>query len=278
MSETITPSPPAVDLPSVQTILMETPLYQRLAVGPHGDRVLKALRYDSLQLDLHCVDCKRECVFVSSRGSYGNATPSSLLSAAIKPAFFEVELKCQRCRRQYVYYFDLDGGSLQKVGQSPSLEDIAGADIEKYRKQLKGGAFAELRRAGGLISHGIGIGAFVYLRRIFERLITEHYKAHCEKKGPVEGFDAMRMDDKIAALSDVLPESLVKHRKAYSILSKGLHELEEDECKAFYPPLRAAIIKMLEDDWVIRQRRDADEALEREMQRISETLAARDKV
>ena len=50
----------------------------------------------------------------------------------------------------------------------------------KYRSVLKGENWNELYKAIGLAAHGEGIGSFVYLRRVFERLINSRFEEHCE--------------------------------------------------------------------------------------------------
>lgn len=67
----------------------------------------------------------------------------------------------------------------------------------------------------------------------------------------------MRMDEKIDALKAVLPPALVKNKATYTILSKGLHELDERTCQLYFPVVRSAIIRILEQDF---QRREADKA------------------
>jgi len=109
------------------------------------------------------------------------------------------------------------------------MEDIAYADIEKYRSILGKQYFSELHRAGGLASHGIGIGAFVYLRRIFERLIFQHREEYDPGGTQIPNFATLRMDEKIEKLRSVLPAAVVRNKAAYAILSKGLHELSEDD-------------------------------------------------
>jgi hypothetical protein len=168
----------------------------------------------------------------------------------------------------------LDDAGLMKIGQYPSMEDILSSDLQPYRKLLRPEDFAELRRAGGLYSHGIGIGSFVYLRRIFERLIALHYE-QLEKAGKgVEGFGDMRMDEKIQALASVLPPALVKYKKTYAILSKGLHELDEDTCRKYYPVVRAAIMRILEQDLQARREADAEAELERQVNDIHGEMKA----
>jgi len=247
--------------------LLHATLYSPMDVTNQNPS-MAALRYYGFQFDAHCVYCKDRSTFKTSKVTY-KAEESFILSQSRVPGYFDTKATCTRHGHAYIYYFYLSKTSLVKIGQYPSLEDIAGADIEKYRSQLKDGAFSELRKATGLASHGIGIGAFVYLRRIFERLIYEHRDQLQAEKGPIDGFDSMRMEEKISALRSVLPAALVKHRSAYSILSKGLHELTEEECKLYFPVVRSSIIQMLEEDWIQRDRKRLEKSLEQELQRIS---------
>jgi glutamate mutase epsilon subunit len=62
-----------------------------------------------------------------------------------------------------------------KIGQYPSYRDIESPQIKKFQKVL-GGYYTELNKAIGLYSHGVGIGLFVYLRRIIEKLVHDTFK------------------------------------------------------------------------------------------------------
>jgi hypothetical protein len=73
-------------------------------------------------------------------------------------------------------------------------------------------------------------------------------------------------------LAEVLPSALVRNRAIYGILSKGVHELDEHTCKMYFPVVRAAIMQILEQDLETRNRRKAEEDLEREISRISSDL------
>jgi len=64
----------------------------------------------------------------------------------------------------------------------------------------------------------------------------------------------MHVKEKIKALSDYLPEYMVKNRNAYGILSKGIHELSEEDCKAGYDILYNLIVMILEDQEERRKR------------------------
>lgn len=82
----------------------------------------------------------------------------------------------------------------------------------------------------------------------------------------------MRMDEKIGALSNDLPPTLVKNKAIYGVLSKGLHELNEQTCRKFFPVVRAAIIQMLEQDLQAKNAADSAKVLEREIQRVTAEL------
>ena len=49
------------------------------------------------------------------------------------------------------------------------------------------------------------------------------------------------MDEKIQSLKHLLPPFLVQHRSLYGILSKGIHELTEQECLAAFPVVKMGI-------------------------------------
>ena len=250
--------------------LLEEPLYSTVVTTAGA---LRDLREQGVQFDAHCVSCKRESTFKSIILG-GKPVPHSLSDfrsvgspTYMKPGIFNVTAVCQRNDGHVYRFFMLLGRdmALTKIGQWPSIEDIVGGDIAHLRGVLSPERFRDLRRATGLASHGIGAGAFVYLRRIFEGLITEHYQLLKEGGQDVEGFDTMRMDEKVRALSPVLPNAVVENRSAYAILSVGIHELDEDTCKSFFPVVRRAIIMILQDDLRKKQERDDAKKLKEEM-------------
>lgn len=265
-------APAAPKLPTISHLLLEAPLYANFAFidDPETRRTLSSLRRDSVQLDAHCVQCKRSSVFKTMR-NVGSGARGGVVDVTwmLKNGDWILELHCVRNPLHiYRYYLAIESAELQKIGQWPSLEDIAGADIEKYRPQLKG-YFRELKVATGLASHGVGIGSFVYLRRIFERLIYQH---HDELSSPIDGFGTMRMDERINSLKAVLPPALVKNKATYAILSKGLHELDEETCQLYFPVVRSAIIGILEQDFQKREADKAEAALAHEIAEINRQL------
>lgn len=55
------------------------------------------------------------------------------------------------------------------------------------------------------------------------------------------------MNEKIRLLKDYLPEFLVKNKFIYSILSKAIHELREDECLKYFAPVKLGIELILDE-------------------------------
>lgn len=138
---------------------------------------------------------------------------------------------------------------IQKVGQFPSLADMQLYDVEKYRKVLGKDSFRDLTRAIGLYADGIGCGAFVYLRRILERLVGE---IDDEVGLDTEEYKKARFDDKIAMLEKtgktIIPDSLKAVKsKIYGILSKGVHESGDDECMEMFPYMQFCIEQILDE-------------------------------
>jgi hypothetical protein len=160
-------------------------------------------------------------------------------------------ITCSRSENHEIrYFFLVRNMAIMKVGQFPSIADIAiDENRQKYRSVLQGPNWAELYKAIGLAAHGEGIGSFVYLRRVFERLIRSRFDEFKIEEGWTDtDFVPLRMDEKVAFLKDHLPSYLVETRRIYSIFSLGIHELNNETCLQFFEVGKRSIIIILEDD------------------------------
>jgi hypothetical protein len=252
------PKPPP-ELMSIEQLLFQAPLYARFGVTLPQVEVLygRATRNGRIQagrVDGFCLQCKQNATFMV----HGISIPagSSWDFVHLRSAFERMSISCTRNDGHRVTYFlFVDQMTISKIGQSPSLADIAIDETrQKYRSVLRGENWSELYKAIGLAAHGEGIGSFVYLRRVFERLIESRFhefKAH-EQWNEAE-FESMRMDDKIGLLKDHLPRSLVEMRKIYKIFSLGIHELDNVDCLRFFDVGKRSIIMILEDDLKTKQ-------------------------
>jgi hypothetical protein len=148
------------------------------------------------------------------------------------------------------------------------LADIAFGELRTIDKSLEPIDRTELGKALGLFSHDSAIGAFAYLRRVFERMIDRSYERQSKGGHPVEGFAEMRMDEKVAALKDELPDMVVRNSGVFSILSLGLHELTEEQCTKHFPVIKAVLFQMLEQEEHKRKAAMTQQETEAALQRI----------
>ena len=127
-----------------------------------------------------------------------------------------------------------------KIGQYPSIADMTFPELDAYKHVISKQDRKELGTAIGLFASGIGAGSYVYLRRILERLI---YQAKATAGDSIDG-----------------------------ILSKGIHELSEEECKKYFPVVKECIYQIL-GMWESERRKKADEdALSKALSSISSSI------
>lgn len=239
MSDNKTSFPP---LPSTKDFCLTVPLYEKFAYDNAKDNPFFAVEQYEGTLDFFCPECGERSVFAVRKNNYNQ-------NSHYVNYFFSLLFNCSRNNSHTaLFVFRAHRGILQKIGQIPSLADLALPDLRKYRPVLGDDRHRELTRAIGLTTHGVGIGAFVYLRRVFESLIEEaHDKAKSESSLDDVAYSRARMDEKIGMLKEQLPPFLVQNRGLYGILSVGVHTLSEEECLAAFPAVKLAIELILDE-------------------------------
>lgn len=164
--------------------------------------------------------------------------------------FAYIWIRCRRYKDTFRFYclWVPEQSVIIKIGQHPSVADFHISKIKQYNKVLPKDKLGEFTRAIGLAANGVGIGSFVYLRRIFEYLILEAYKKALKDNAINESdFLRARMDEKIELLEELLPNFLVENKSIYSILSLGVHELDENTCLTHFDTLRVGIEIILDE-------------------------------
>lgn len=151
---------------------------------------------------------------------------------------------------------------LEKVGQEPSMADLQMFDIEKYKNILPKESFRNFSMALGLYSSGVGCGSLLYLRRIFETLIKYAQKM-CSSmpEWNEEEYNKRRFNEKIEYLealgAKIIPDELLDIKaKIYGWLSKGVHELTEQESMDLFPYLKYAI-ELILDEQIAQKEKEA---------------------
>ncbi len=275
--------------PSPREFFLELPIYYKVKLNDDlklAARILEIEYFDS-HLDSYCVRCDKSTAFIPETmfpivkrqdrnytigrckelidhlntpltqlnindNPYKNPSfhPYDLSTLGFRNRVFVVSLKCPRDDvHKLKFIFRVGQGALEKIGQSPALADLMEYGVRQYRKILGDEKYREFTKAIGLASHGVGIGAFVYLRRIFEGLIEEAHSQILSNSiagWDEESFMKSRLNEKIQMLKHYLPDFLVEHNSMYGILSQGIHTLTETECLKYFEPLRMGIELILD--------------------------------
>ncbi|MEO8331341.1 MAG: hypothetical protein ABI479_02835 [Gallionella sp.] len=246
----------------VEEWLLERPLYSPIELGDDVYRAVKAILNYKKTFDVFCPGCKQSATFgpvVSAETEVLNSRETVLVNRMkigdTTPPLsvwhlnsFSKQIICTRNHHHVDFHFVMKDKTLIKIGQYPSLADIVIGDVSQFEKALGENRLHELNKAIGLAAHGVGIGSYVYLRRVFESLIEEaHSKATNINGWSEEIYEKSRMKEKVQLLRDYLPEFIVQHPEMYSILSLGVHELTEDECLKYFEALKSAILVIAED-------------------------------
>ena len=295
-----------------EKFLVESGLYDKVEIRYEDYSDLKNLLSGKEKIDLFCSKCKEKRTFTAKSNkiklskkyepitenifdTYGEESKddkdiySSLMAqeAREKQQEFECFLAENKftvlhyaCSRdeshQLIFILFIDGFTIQKIGQYPSYADIDIPQANIYRKELGEKYYNELKRAIGLYSCNVGIGSYVHLRRIVEKLILDALK-EAINEGTVtqeqfeldENKHQRRVEDKIKLLSNYLPKPLVDNKTVYGIISKGIHELEEDECLKYFPVVEQLITMCLDESIAKKQRKKDEIELKKKLSAIN---------
>lgn len=261
-------------------------------------QVFKIIYYRGT-IDAHCPSCSKESVLnhienadwlpveindeylpvepVYSAGSY-ISKEEFVKDFLSNRKFVLKEFKCSRCSNIHLFYFEInrkkDQFILKKIGQSFSIADYQNHDIKKYKKVLSNELQSEFTKGVGLFSHGVGIGSFVYLRRIIEKFVIQeaYIKESQNENFDKQLFEKSRMKERIDLLKNSLPGFLVANKALYSILSKGIHELSEQECLEIFPVMKTAIEYILDEVKAKRELEEKKKQLSDQISKINEQL------
>lgn len=232
---------------NLETFLFETPLYTNIIIENINDESFQNLFYDYFRFDIEGYNSIKG---VQSTFSITRALNYRNNEIFDNGGFGTIILTCKRYFDDFIFLccWEPQTKTIVKVGQYPSIADLHINEIKKYSKLLSKEKLKEFTRAIGLSANGVGIGSYVYLRRIFEYLITiASEKAIDEKAINKSDFQHARMEEKIDLLKSYLPSFLVENKSMYSILSLGIHELDENTCLTHFETLRIGIELILDE-------------------------------
>lgn len=247
-----------------EEFITKTPPYVKAYLDEQD--IINLSRMSTSKIEEHCMNCDKEQTFVyhkcdSSDMAELNGDIHSMLLGYIPnddakshvqdpitdsacEIYKDIDYYCAKCRERHEYFFTSDRKYIMKVGQNPSFSDLQGTEIYKY-KNLISKYFIEFKSSLSCYAQKKGIAAFVYLRRILEDIIEKKYK----KLFPEEetNIKFVVKFSKVQEVEKIIPtelESVKDH--LYSVLSKGIHEYDEQECLEIYEIVKFVIEEILD--------------------------------
>ena len=162
----------------------------------------------------------------------------------------------------------LDTFIVKKIGQDPSMLDVHGYDFDKYTKQLeKIKAYEDYKKADLSKADHFYVGAYAYLRRIFEKMINRYIRDNNIK------LDDDHVETKIKAVKDYFdPRIKDMLKNLYGILSKSIHELDEEQSRAYYDYLKAVIDIQLEYEFTEAEKEKQTKELNSVLNKIASEI------
>ena len=205
-------------------------------------------------LDLYCPHCSVEKTFVYDSkkeiDNFGRHTEVKNQALYGYSDIIIIGFKCPTCEKKICFVLYYDGQKLIKIGQYPSLKDVDRNEINKYKKikLIDEEYFEELKKAEVCASESYYVASFLYLRRVFENLITNIYKENQEEIGEErDSFNKMFLEDKLKLLKPFLAIEKDVCQSLYKLLSEGVHNLPEDQCEQNYELLKIILLGILEE-------------------------------
>lgn len=290
-----------------QEFYVDFPIYKRIDISQIDEKFIHELIFDDFTIDAYCISCNKNSTFktiprfnkderkyflkhyhklfdkAEEIGLLKNYTGMIIMGGNEKKDYkdlsFIVKFQCTRnTEHELVYLVMIMDNHIIKVGQFPSFEDLKEYDYKKYYKILSRTRIEELKKALRCYSHGYGIGAYTYLRRIFEDQIITAYNENKDKLEITENdFKNLDMDDKIEKLKDYLPELLVKEKSLYKILSAGIHELSEEICLKHFDTIRIGLELILHQKVDIKEKEEREKEFNKNKNRIHQDIPSKRK-
>lgn len=229
--------------------------------------------------------------------------------------FIDKYLRCPLCNKVYRVSFVLEFEKredkrrllLVKVGQYPNLYAFTNHDLKLLEKILiKFKIKEDYRSAMRMHIDGYNIAAYVYLRRVLEKIVIAKYtgnkdiiddelesqikreieeriksESNEEIKKEIEakvrqrysgGFMHLDYGKQLKLLKGYVPDFFAENPELYSIVSAGIHSLEEEKCKDYYDTLQLAIDMILHEEEILRKKEELMKKTKRGIQSAVEQI------
>ena len=240
-----------------------------------GKKLLQMLFHENI-INLKCIECGKEYPFnvkhnITKHNFNTNVYTITTLESiyvsinrdeivkygGIAPSEDEGEISYNfECRMNSQHYYSmclkyhLHQGKMIvcKIGQYPTTRQLKDALSNQYEKILKKyDSFDDYRMHEQSSERNLLAGSCTYLRRVFEKMVSKMMSN--DSITEEDKLTAKHFDEKIklvksqfdADIQEILSES-------YDLLSKGIHELNNDEIEPFHDLLSEVINVQLESE------------------------------
>lgn len=241
------------------------PLYKKIKLNEE-DKTCDIFPYNDYRLELFCPACKKRRIFCFQNSTFinlywnqnGTQYCESVKDFLFKTDYFSVRAQADCKHNLLVIFKKIDNSTIMKVGQYPSIYDLNEEINNKSFINMLGEEYSGYyKNACSLYSFNTCIGAMVYLRRIFEKVLLETYEEHKDNISySLDDFKKLRMEEKIKELKKYLPDILFEQgfNSIYTKISDGVHNLSESECQLIFPILKNAIEEILIDRLELKEK------------------------
>ncbi|MBN2879285.1 MAG: hypothetical protein JXN65_06590 [Clostridia bacterium] len=225
----------------IETLIKEISLYNEISISEevYNELIQGNGIHFNMKLNDYCENCQREWIFTSWGAEIFNLIDNEdklIINNSI----------CDNCGYNHIFIYLLRKTKIIKIGQYPPYSKKEVLKVLKYKNIIKK-YYAELTSSINLYSFGYYIASFVHLRRILEHLVNEKYNNLPIKNDEYKFIDKLKAVEKIEI---VIPAEIISVKsQIYSVLSKGVHEYNEEECKNLYPYVKLIIELVLEHEW-----------------------------
>ncbi|WLH33861.1 hypothetical protein PSH79_18195 [Pseudomonas sp. FP2196] len=176
-----------------------------------------------------------------------------------KPANYFIVYRCSNCTRHVksfaisAYRDSLVSGTLVKFGENP----VFGPPVASRLLKLIGPDRENFLKGRRCENQGLGIGAFVYYRRVVEhqknRIFKEIVKVSEKIGAPTNKINILnaaleetQFTKALDMAKDAMPDSLLINghsplKLLYRALSEGIHNLSDEECLGFASSVRIVL-------------------------------------
>ena len=236
----------------LQRFIVQDGLYRWLDLSTDEGKIIDNMIGNEIffTFDLYCPTCKMVTPYQIRTAAVTNRSIATRYQTdTLRKPVVVLNAVCLRVQHLMAVVLYQQKGRLIKIGQYPSLADIAFGELSKLDRSLEPLDRKELGRALGLFAHDAPLGAFVYLRRVFERMIARAYVRHVAEGGDeVQNFEGLKMDQRLKVVRGQLPRKVAQNSNVFGVLSKGIHELSDEEGRDLFPLVKTVIFQMLGDE------------------------------